>query len=82
MTTTRTPGDAQWLGLPEGTKVQPTPADLFIENMVYEMIVEAGEYIDEPAGRGCGYGMRDEGYAAAERVLRAAIDQGKIVVKV
>ena len=80
--TTQTSGDAQWLGLPEGTKAQPTPADVFIEGLVSDMLSEAGEYIDEPAGRGCGYGLMDEGYAAAERVLRTAISRGTIVVKV
>lgn len=56
--------------------------DDFVEKLVSDILEAASNHIEEPAGRGCGYGIRQEGYTAAEKVLRAAINKGTIVLKV
>lgn len=39
------------------------------EDIVKEILAEIHDYIEEPAGRGCGYGIKPEGYEAAVKIL-------------
>lgn len=39
------------------------------ENIVGELFGELWKYIEEPAGRGCGYDFTDEGFYVAIRIL-------------
>lgn len=44
--------------------------DDFLEEVAEEIMDAISEYIEEPAGRGCGYGVQTSGYAACEAILR------------
>lgn len=45
-----------------------------IETAIGEIIQALCEGVEEPAGRGCGYGVSDEATANAERLLRIGIE--------
>lgn len=44
--------------------------DEFMEQIVSDIADAIGECIEEPAGQGCGYGIREQGYANIENILR------------
>lgn len=44
--------------------------DDFLQDVAGEIGDEIGECIDEPAGSGCGYGLKDHGYDRIVAVLR------------
>ena len=39
------------------------------ESIVYDILEAASEYIEEPAGRGCGYGFGDKAYEKGIEIL-------------
>lgn len=46
--------------------------DSLVEDEIYEIITEN---VEEPAGRGCGYGLRSEAYFLIKRCIRKFIDE-------
>jgi hypothetical protein len=44
--------------------------DEFMEQIVSDIADAIGECIEEPAGQGCGYGIREQGYVNIENILR------------
>lgn len=48
-----------------------------IEDIVADILFEAGQYIEEPAGRGCGYGYAPKAYEAATEALTRHIGELK-----
>lgn len=43
-----------------------------VENEIYEIITEN---VEEPAGRGCGFGLKSEGYSLIKNCIRKFIDE-------
>jgi hypothetical protein len=45
------------------------------EDIVVEILTAIHEYIEEPAGRGCGYGLKPGGYRVAAEILLERIQE-------